>query len=240
MNHVHEPEHDDALIARALDQPDAAEPLDGAGLAEYQEVLSHLPFAEVAPPAGLEERIVAAAQAARRPSVPSLPHRHAPSTRGRSWRIWMAPAVAAAAAAAAVVLVVTDSGDSGPEAGRDATLVAEAGVPEVDALLTDPGARVLALAAPDGQEVGRIVLGPEGTGRLHDLALPALGAGETYWLWLTTENGSVRAGELGPSPSGTAFEVDGDVGGASISREPAGTTPTAPTATVAEGRFADR
>lgn len=242
MNHVPDADHDDALIARALHQPDAPAPLDEQGLSAYEEVLSHLPFDEVAPPAGLEERVVAAARAARPPSVPSLPQRRVRSPRGRSWRTWTAPAVAAAAAAAAVVLVVTGPDDGGSGGGRDATLVAEAGAPELEALLADPGARVLTLAATDGQGVGRAVLGPDGTGRLHDLALPALDTGETYWLWITTGRGPVRVGDLGSSPSAAAFEVEGEVevDGAAISAEPAGASPTEPATTVAEGRFADR
>lgn len=240
MNHVPDADHDDALVARALHQPEAPAPLDDAGLAEYEEVLSHLPFEEVAPPAGLEERVVAAAQAARPPSVPSLPHRRARSSRGRAWRTWTAPAVAAAAAAAAVVLVVTGPDDGGSDGGRDATLVAEAGAPELDALLAAPGARLLNLAATDGQGVGRVVLAPDGTGRLHEVDLPALDTGESYWLWLTTGDGPVLVGDLGTSPSAAAFEVEGHVDGAVVSVEPAGSVPQRPTTTAAEGRFADR
>lgn len=239
MNHDPSADHDDALIARALDQPDAAAPLDEAGLAEYREVLSHLPFDEVAPPPQLEDRIMAAARAARPAASPLSVERVArPSRR---WRTWALPAVAAAAAAAAIVMVATEpDGGGGGRGGRDAALVARPRPADLAELLADPASRNLALVSAGGRQVGKAVLGTNGRGEVYDLTLPAAGTGETYWLWLTSDHGPVRVGELGGSPETAAFEVDGEVDGAVLSVETAGSTPAEPGPTAAEGRFASR
>ena len=69
MSYPHD-EAEDQVIGRALDADDTNETdeaaMDRATLDEYQRVLAHLPFDEIAPPAELEDRVVAAALAQRR------------------------------------------------------------------------------------------------------------------------------------------------------------------------------
>ncbi len=66
-------DREDVIIGRALDALDRVSRVDAPlveaepEVLEYLEVLSHMPFDEVEPPAALEDRVVEAARAARAP-----------------------------------------------------------------------------------------------------------------------------------------------------------------------------
>jgi anti-sigma-K factor RskA len=70
--------------------------------------------------------------------------------------------------------------------------------------------------------------------------LPALGADESYQLWMLPENQSspVSLGLVDADPDGaTAFRMTPDAGGVAVSREPASGS-VAPTEVIASGTLA--
>jgi hypothetical protein len=219
-------ELEELVIGRALHALDEIERdvAEDPAVLEYHDVLSYLPFDEIAPPRTLEARVLRAARDARAPEVRSL----AASRRYRRIAV-----VGAAAAVAAVVsfVVVNDANENGKgtqiasvSAARPRCLTLLAGV-------TD--APPVPLRDDAGVVVGRIALTSDGEGAYCTTQLPAR-AGHSYWLWLKDGN---RAIVLGQPPtdagSGFTFTVDGTVTGASISVEPGTSRPAAPGTIVA-------
>jgi hypothetical protein len=162
---VNEPRDDaeDLAIARALGIEEGTDDiaLDEDAVHEYREVLAHMPFDEVAPPAGLEDQVLAAAHATRSGDAIDLESRRA-RQRARSR---VALLVAAAAAIIVVIGVVAATRDTSPT--KPSATVREVGNAraDVDALLKQPGARTATFTGVPG----RAVLAPDGHGALYDL-----------------------------------------------------------------------
>ncbi|GIU86099.1 MAG: hypothetical protein KatS3mg009_0614 [Acidimicrobiia bacterium] len=223
---------EDAAIARALGG--STEDLDGSELPagerelldEYRVVLSHLPFDEVAPPPGLEERVVEAALRRRAPRAAAL----GPARRRRiARRVVLA---VAAAAAAAIVAVLATGGAEGP-AVRGRVEAVAAAVPE-----PGPGA---VRASLEGSITGEVVLARDGSGALNALRMGAAPPEDhVLTLWLRAGEEAVLVGAV-PARAGTIlFEVIGDVSavtGVALSYEPQGTTPAEPTQIAARATF---
>ena len=256
-------EREDAAIARALDQPGTeATGVDGGTEAdsterELREVLSHL-SPELAPPAGLEARVMAAARSVRAPS--GAPTGAEPDTapitagsegeagsvvaladrRRQRARRWMLPSVAAAAAVAALALVVLRP-DGGAEPGSVVARVVSAPEPaELSALLDDPAARSADLRDGAGHAVGKAVVGADGVGYLYDLDIPAAKPGERPWLWLVHSGTPVSAGTFHDGARSVGFTVDGEVDGVLVTFEHVTGVPERPGRTAAEGDLRTR
>jgi hypothetical protein len=238
-------EHEDEIIGHALDALDAPDDADGnegagiegAGIAlnpddfadvrEYQVVLSHMPFEEIAPPTALEARMLDAARAARVPDVPSLVSR-----RRRTARI-VALGAAAAIAAAVTLVVVIDNGQN--TRGTSVQFAAQADRGAASRFLTGPH-HTIDLKDAAGRVLGRVVLTPAGDGALYDTNFPPRQDGTTYWFWVSGANGALRVGTL-QQLSFSMFTVHGPMTGALISAEPSGTQPVHPGIIVAQGRI---
>ena len=163
---------DDRAIARALGAatdaaPGVGEPVDEQAVADYQRVLSYLPFDELAPPAGLDERVFAAATSLRAEAPTSAPVR-APASidrarrrRARSRRAAMALAVAAAVVAVSLVVVANRS--TGARVGR--VELATASRSDVASAIAQPGARTASFAG----SAAKVVLTTAGTGYVYGL-----------------------------------------------------------------------
>jgi hypothetical protein len=197
-------EHEDVVIGRALHAHDAFD-LDVSidrEVLEYHEVLGYLPFEEIAPPTGLESRVLDAARASRRPAVPSLT-----SSRSRKARRVVAVGAAAAVAAAVSLAIVNDS----PTAQS---------VPEIEAVRAVDDAEVTALVDSDGAEefvvegggVSARVVIASGKGAVYETTLPA--SGKPYRLTLTGPGGEAEFED--PISAGFLFDVEGEVTGATI------------------------
>jgi hypothetical protein len=199
---------------------------------EYCEVVSHLPFEEIAPPDTLEARVLDAARAARAPEVPSLAAR-----RRRARRI---VAVGTAAAVTAAVTLVVIMGGGNNAAGPQLTQAISHADPAVVNHLTETtGARTFAMdTTSHSGTLASVVVTPNGEGALFDTNLPAR-AGVRYWFWVSGANENIRVGAVDTRPgNGFVFAVHGPMTGAIISAEPATELhPPAPTEIVARGRL---
>lgn len=228
------PEHEDAedaAIARALGAdgggPDAAD-LDPRGrdlLDEYRLVVSQFPFDEVAPPAALEERVIAVALE-RRPAAGLALEQARRRRTARRFTL----AVAAAAAAVVVGLMVTGGGDGSTVRGRVEAVAAT--VPD------EPGTRRAPLVGSDVS--GTAALADDGSGALYDLELPARRRNFVLSLWLVAGRETVLVGPVPATGDPIAFEVFGDVDavdGVALSYEQQGVTPKSPTREIARADF---
>jgi hypothetical protein len=85
------------------------------------------------------------------------------------------------------------------------------------------GARSVALTPPNGREVARVVLLPDGSGYLKNDGLAALDAQHTYQLWAVTGTEPhplvISAGILGAHPEAAAFRTTSAVKGFAITIE---------------------
>jgi hypothetical protein len=85
------------------------------------------------------------------------------------------------------------------------------------------GARSASLSPPNGAEVARIVLLPDGSGYLKSDKLSQLDARHTYQLWAVTGSASdpivISAGVLGSHPQAAAFRTTADVHGFALTIE---------------------
>jgi hypothetical protein len=233
-------EHEDQAIARAFaldDDNEAA--MDRAVVEDYQRVLSYLPFEEVEPPAELEDRVVAAALAARPATVRNISS--ARRARRRATARWATLGAAVAAAAAVVGFMVVTSNDAKPTPGGSVEL-AGAGHQAVRApILEQPGTRKGDLIDMKGAMRGKAALATNGDGVLYDLeTLPAPPPGEYLWVWLDTGEKVIPIGTLETfdfnSNDPVPFHVTGDVGAVKavkLSRE----TTTAPPDTTGKQEF---
>jgi anti-sigma-K factor RskA len=224
---------EDRAIARALDQDAVPSgPVDEEALDDYHAALAHLPVDEVAPPAELEDRVMAAALE-RRPAAAVSIDRHATEPRTRRRRLTLA----AVAVAAAVVIVALLAGrhTTAPPKGRIQTVaVAHA---DIERALARPGSRTGTLRGVLTSPIS-VVLERDGTGYLYHLG-PSSPAStlRTEWLWLDTADGPVRVGAIPPSArDALMFHVSGDVDqvrGVFVTFEPPGVTPSNPGSSVA-------
>jgi hypothetical protein len=219
------PTYEDELIGRALDAHDDVrfDVDDDSEVREYLEVLSHMPFDEIAPAPELENRVLDAARAARNPDVPSLV-----AHRRRTRRI-VALGAAAAIAAAVTLVVIADTGKTNNE--TKVGFVSE----RSSANAFFKGAhRTIALRDSDHAVVARVVMkGNDGT--VYSDSLPET-PGITYWFWVIGSNGAVPVAPLDRVTVGNGtFQVHGLMTGVAISSESAGTRPVQPGAIVASG-----
>lgn len=90
----------------------------------------------------------------------------------------------------------------------------------------NPGGRTVALAAPNGAELARVVLAPDGSGRLVNEHLATLPANRTYQLWAMMGDKQhptvVSAGVLGNDLRRANFKVAGPLVGLAVTVEQAG------------------
>jgi hypothetical protein len=230
----HDTQFEETVIGRAMDALEAGTEnmtddvtMEGA-VREYQEVLSHLPFDEMQPPAALEDRVFASARAVRRPSVPSI------SRRRRNARIALLASAAAVAAVVSLVLIA----DRNPTTTTPQVQAISNSDPAIVATLTaTPGARTFDLTGPTGT-VGHVVVAQE-RGALSGTTLP-VDHTVNYWFWVTGDNESAVPVSMVTAPNGgLLFAVRGKMTGALITAEPAGSVPQRPGRIVGEGHFTD-
>jgi anti-sigma-K factor RskA len=219
---------EDRAIARALGADNTEVPaVDTEALDEYRMLLAHLPFEEVAPPPGLEDRVLAAALRTRPAGISTLD----PARRRRNkWR-WATLGAAAAAAAAVVAFVAITNDEPQPSVRGEIGPIAQREPPA--------GSRTATLQGVG--PVGEVVLAPDGNGTIRDLTLPDPAAGRVFWVWLRTDGEPVRLGALTDADAAmVGFRVIGDVDavrGVFVTLEPAGTTPAQPGEELASARF---
>ena len=221
---------DDRAIARALgaDAPARrAAGVDAEALAEYEAVLSHLPFAEIPPAAELEDRVIAAALAKRPAAARAI--ESAPSARiarRSAAPRWIAAGAALAAAAAIVVVLAVGQSGNGPSApGARIEPAAANGLAHV---LGERGTRAGVLRTGTGATAARVALAPDGQGYLYDVV--PVQSSNAPWLWLDTSSGPVRVGRLA-GPADVHFVVRGAVDavkGAFLTSESTAGTPATP------------
>jgi anti-sigma-K factor RskA len=149
-----------------------------------------------APKPELRERVLAAAREEPQVVVPFAP----PRTRRRAL-----PAVAAVAALAAVVAVAVGVWAVQLSGDLDDTRTALERQREAAAIVADPDARTISLAA--GQ--GRLVVGPDGRAVLVLAGLDPAPAGKTYEMWVVEGEVPAPAGLF--SGEGHTELVDGTV-----------------------------
>ena len=155
-------ETEDAAIARALDM-EGAGPAEEQLVDEYRDVLSHMNFEELAPAPELEDRMVAAALARRPAGVHTL---DAARAKRRS-RTRMAILGATAAAAAIAVAFLLAGGDSNPGAPNGHIELSTSQAADVEAILSEPGARVGTFS----NGAGNVSLSPAGQGDVYGLKI---------------------------------------------------------------------
>jgi len=150
----------DRAIARALDAENDEVGVDEQLVADYQEVLAHLPLDEAAPRPELEDVVVAAALA-RRPAAAVAIDRRTTARRSRM-RTVVLVASAVAAVVVASILVTSRSTSTTSTTGRIATAASQT---DVDALLHQPGSR----SASFTPSIGHVVLATNGHGDVYGL-----------------------------------------------------------------------
>jgi len=185
----------------------------------FREVATALAFATAAePPAGLRDRVLAAA--ARTRQVPPEVSTHARPRRTRPWVPWLSGVVATASIVVAVLFGFAQAHT------QDELNQVKAANQAISLLLSAPRAKLLTHVVTHGG-VATVVLAAD----RHELAvvttgLPALPAGQVYQLWLIGKPKIVSAGLLpaarnGQTPAVLATGVvKGDTLGLTV--EPAG------------------
>jgi len=185
----------------------------------FREVATALAFATAAePPAGLRDRVLAAA--ARTRQVPPEVSTHARPRRTRPWVPWLSGVVATASIVVAVLFGFAQAHT------QDELNQVKAENQAISLLLSAPRAKLLTHVVTHGG-VATVVLAAD----RHELAvvttgLPALPAGQVYQLWLIGKPKIVSAGLLpaarnGQTPAVLATGVvKGDTLGLTV--EPAG------------------
>jgi hypothetical protein len=153
---------------------------------EDRQVLAHLPFDEVAPPAALEERVMSAA----------LEARPIATKRSRPTRAVLAGLAAAALIAAVTLIVVNHRPSTSPPTRIQAVVASQA---DINAAQASPGARTGSLPG----NAGRVVLATNGKGYVYDLA-----ARGSVAIALETATNTVPIGSGQPHSGILAFTVD--------------------------------
>jgi hypothetical protein len=186
---------EDRAIARAFDSDESGPAPDPAEVDAYREVTAYLAD-DVAPPPGLEDRVVAAALA-RRPAATTAIDA-APSARHRRrGALYAVLAGATAVAAAIVIALLVTSGSSTGRGGRVETIAASRA--DVAAVATQAGARRGTLS--NGQ--GQVVIGTDGTGYISELP-----SSQPVGVWVDTTSGTTKLGDASPQGGIIAFKVD--------------------------------
>ncbi len=115
--------------------------------------------------------------------------------------------VAVAAAIVVAVLVTTVVVNHGTSSNTGNVAAA------FDKAASQPGAHQVSLKQPNGVEVARVVLLPDGSGYLKNDSMQALSTDQTYQLWALSGDPSkptaISAGVLGSDPDAVAFHLDG-------------------------------
>ena len=190
----------------------------------FREVATALAFATAAePPAGLRDRVLAAAARTRQqpPEVAGGSHARPRRTRARApWVPWLSGVVATASIAVAVLFGFAQAHT------QDELNQVRAENQAISLLLSAPEAKLLTYPVTHGG-VATVVLAAD----RHELAvvttgLPALPAGKVYQLWLIGKPTITSAGLLPPAKDGqtpavlATGVVKGDTLGLTV--EPAG------------------
>jgi hypothetical protein len=185
---------EDRAIARALgtDADAGGGPVDERALDDYREVLARMPFDERTPPAGLEDRVLAAAAARRAPAAVALDTRRT-RRAGARWAV-LGATVAAAAAVVAFMLSTGSSNDPVPTAHME---LANATRATVDSVLATPGVRTGSLV-----DTGSVALARDGRGVLYDLD------DGSYSIDLVSAGGVTTLGPADARDGVVAFDVD--------------------------------
>ena len=185
----------------------------------FREVATALAFATAAePPAGLRDRVLAAA--ARTRQVPPEVRTHARPRRTRPWVPWLSGVVATASIVVAVLFGFAQAHT------QDELNQVKAANQAISLLLSAPRAKLLTHVVTHGG-VATVVLAAD----RHELAvvttgLPALPPGKVYQLWLIGKPAITSAGLLPPAKDGrtppvlATGVVKGDTLGLTV--EPAG------------------
>ena len=206
--------------ARARDEVD--------DLRESAASLALAPIDDTTAPAELWDRISRTIddELASRSDADTRDDELAARRSGRSVR-WAAVAAVAAALVAAVLAAQVISLHHRLDDARTT------GAPDAAAAFVRAsritGARQVSLTPPNGAEVARVVLLPDGTGYLKNDGLARLDAEHTYQLWALTGSAdhpiAISAGVLGPNPSAAAFQASTKLEGLAITVEQAGGVP---------------
>jgi hypothetical protein len=203
---------EDRAIARALgvDAPesDAETTINAEVVAEYETVLSQLPFDAVTPRAELEDQVVAAALERRTAAARAIEGGRSPARRSAAPRVVAIGATVAVAAALVVVLLIGRPGGSPGSPGGSIAPAASTG--SVTQVLAEPDSRTGVLRSATGATVGHVALGSDGQGYLYDLTLPKPAEPDQQWLWLDTTSGPVLVGSMATGPT-VHFVVRGDL-----------------------------
>lgn len=199
---------EDLAIAGALgvEVPDDAATVDAGAVADYETVLSALPFDAVAPRSELEDDVIAAALARRPAAATAIDGRRA--RRRRVSPRWIAIA-GTAAAAAAIAFVLAIGGPSNGPGAPGGRIVPAASTDSVTQVIADTGTRtaVLHTDAERPVVIGRVALGADGQGFLYDLT-PAQ-PDQARWLWLDSSGEQILVGRF--TGNTVHFVVRGDV-----------------------------
>jgi hypothetical protein len=186
---------EDIVIARALGVEEGTESVavDADAVREYREVLAHMPFDEVAPPTGLEDRVIAAAMVRRSPEAVALDARR--RNRRRSRLAFLAAAAAAVIAVLAIVTATRGTTELPNGQVREVTSTRA----DINALLDQSGARTGRFDAVDG----KVVLTPEGRGAIYDLDWSA-----PVTVLVATRDRDVSLGSATPENGAVLFNVE--------------------------------
>jgi hypothetical protein len=182
-----------------------------AELHELEHAAAWLGHASLRPSSGAWDAI--AAGIAEDAGAPVTRTRPVATTVGARWRSW------ALAAAAALVLVAGGLGviaavnrssgtDTVAERARDAVAAEDA--------------RRVRLTSDDGRWSARAVVLPDGTGYLHEGAMPVVGAGRDLQLWSITPSGPVSAGVMPENGGWHEFHVAESATALAVTEERAG------------------
>ena len=191
----------------------------------FREVATAMAFAAATePPAGLRDRVLAAA--ARTRQVPPEVTTHARPRRGRSWVPWLSGVVAVASIAVAVFFGLAQAHT------QDELNRIRAENKAISLLLSSPQVTLLSQSTTKGG-MATVVL----SAARHQLAvvtsgLPALPPGRVYQLWLIGKTKTTSAGLLPPAQAGqtppvlATGVVKGDTLGLTVEPAPGSAQPT--------------
>lgn len=91
--------------------------------------------------------------------------------------------------------------------------------------LSDPAARRLTLAAPDGRQFADVAILPDGQAYMVPRDLPELTPDQSYQLWALKGPEKTSLAIAGPNPGPVAFRTAPDIDGLALTQEAAGGAP---------------